>query len=341
MSNSRFIWVAFSVLLALLLPAEAAAYCRTMTCELGKKPEQVCPTDDGCNRDEHCCATEGVPLHWTSPCLDFSMQMDGSLQLMLDADELAEIVLAAFERWQSVSCPEGGSPRFAARLAGFVTCDERQTVCDYAPGNQRLIVVRDEAWPYAANELAITTPAAVVTTGEVVDTDLEFNADPLGINLGGEPGTPGFEALENIITHEVGHFLGLAHSDDPEALMYFAYQSSRATDDLLSTDDIAGICAVFPPGPELNCGPNPGPAYDECAQPAADMMVDDGGMDEDSCIDVMPHPVDAHVDGGCSCTLSGAQRSKPLFGTGLLVAVFVMAWQRRVQLPAGSLPARR
>ncbi|HEX2880922.1 MAG TPA: matrixin family metalloprotease, partial [Polyangiaceae bacterium] len=285
MSSSRLAGItSWAVALVLLLPASAAAYCRTMTCELGKVPEQLCPTDDGCNRDEHCCATEGVPLHWTSPCLDFSMQLDGSVRLMLDADEMAEIVLAAFERWRTVECPEGGHPRFAVRLAGFVTCDERQTVCAYAPGNQRLVVVRDETWPYAVNELAITTPAAVVTTGEVVDTDLELNAHPAGLNLDGEPGTPGFEALENIITHEVGHFLGLAHSDDPEALMYFAYQSSRDTSDLLSADDIAGICAVFPPGSALDCGANPGPAYDECAQPIAGEGVGDGSMDEDSCI---------------------------------------------------------
>lgn len=329
MSTSRLIGVAsWAVLLVLLLPAEAAAYCRTMTCELGKVPEQLCPTDDGCNRDEHCCATVGVPLHWTSPCLDFSVQMDGSMLLDLDADEMAEIVSAAFERWRTVDCPEGGHPRFAARLAGFVTCDERQTVCSYAPGNQRLVVVRDETWPYSASALAITTPAAVLTTGEVVDTDLELNANPFGVALSGEPGTPGFEALENILTHEVGHFLGLAHSNDDEALMFFAYQSTRATSDLLSADDITGICAAFPPGSELDCGPNPGPAYDECAQPAEGGMVGDGSMDEESCIDVMPYPGDARVDKGCSCTVPGAQPHNSLWIAGLIVVACSVARRR-------------
>lgn len=295
---------ALLLLSATLVAPRASAFCRTMTCELDTAPSEQCPRDDGCERDQRCCATVGMPLHWANPCLDFAVQLDGSALLGLDADRLAEVMLAAFERWQRVTCPGGGTPGFRARLAGFVTCDEAQTVCDRAPGNVRLIVARDGVWPHSPGQLALTTPTALLESGELIDTDMELNTHPVAVSVSGEPGTPGFEALENIVTHEVGHFLGLAHSDDQDALMYFAYMSSRPTDELLGADDVAGICAIFPPSKAaLQCGESPGPAYDECQVPAAD-----GSDAARGCIRPLPEPtLPAPAEkAGCSLATPGA-----------------------------------
>ena len=53
--------------------------------------------------------------------------------------------------------------------------------------------------------------------------------------------------LASVLTHELGHFLGLNHSDITAATMETGY---AATDDLrrsLEPDDIEGICAIYPP----------------------------------------------------------------------------------------------
>jgi MYXO-CTERM domain-containing protein len=50
--------------------------------------------------------------------------------------------------------------------------------------------------------------------------------------------------LQAILTHEAGHFLGLAHSVDTSAIMYAFYSPGSIH---LTPDDVAGICTIYPP----------------------------------------------------------------------------------------------
>lgn len=46
-------------------------------------------------------------------------------------------------------------------------------------------------------------------------------------------------------THELGHSLGLAHSSDPNAVMYPTYGEVYSKDFKLSQDDINGIQKLY------------------------------------------------------------------------------------------------
>ena len=48
--------------------------------------------------------------------------------------------------------------------------------------------------------------------------------------------------LFSVVLHEVGHALGLGHSLDSSAVMYFSYSGARRS---LSPDDVAGIRAIY------------------------------------------------------------------------------------------------
>ena len=48
----------------------------------------------------------------------------------------------------------------------------------------------------------------------------------------------------SIVTHETGHFLGMAHSGDPYAVMYSQYRPGTTSLRYLTQDDVSGICVV-------------------------------------------------------------------------------------------------
>ena len=82
--------------------ANAAAYCRTMSCELGEDAVHPCP------RDENACVTKGQPLHWGDPCLRYSVQRGGSPSSGLSANQIQAFVAQAFSAWKAARCPGGG-----------------------------------------------------------------------------------------------------------------------------------------------------------------------------------------------------------------------------------------
>jgi hypothetical protein len=164
-------------------------------------------------------------------------------------------------------------------------------------GNVSVVMFYDTDWPHASTELGITTPAAGLSSGLLSDADVE-------INSGAIAGSPLYELLP-VIAHEVGHYLGLAHSNVDGTLMAVSYASFGTSGATLSADDIAGICAVYPPSnSSLSCTV-PAPAYDACQNP--DPLAE--------CSIASPHH-----DSGCSVAPLRAGRSAPAL-VGMLLAL--------------------
>lgn len=255
-------WIVRGFSLAVLCaPTQASAYCRTKSCELGEE-ERVAAGADECPRDAHECVTRGNALHWASPCLSYAVQEDGSERAGLDAPAFQQAVADAFAAWESVPCPGGGTPRFRAQFQGFVSCAQHEAVCGDASENVNVMMLHDTAWPGQLSEIGLTTPTGGVSSGLVVDADLELNSQDFDFSLGGAQ--PGTLNLSDVLAHEIGHFLGLAHSDLAGALMFENYTGVTLSPDLLTADDIAAICNAYPPGAPLECAEPSPPAYDEC-----------------------------------------------------------------------------
>jgi hypothetical protein len=107
-----------------------------------------------------------------------------------------------------------------------------------------VIVFDDDAWPYhdSANTLALTTVTFGAEDGTIFEAYTEVNSAEKVLTTA-EPPAAGAYDLQAILTHEAGHFLGLAHSADTSALMYALYQPGAIQ---LTPDDTDAICSVYP-----------------------------------------------------------------------------------------------
>jgi hypothetical protein len=240
----------------------ADAYCRSRSCE------HVWTVDDATHFKIPCvevsqdCYAFGPPLHWPTNCLSFSVQNDGSTNAAIDL-ELAETVIeAAFETWTGATCSGGGTPSLSIRNRGSVECRKQEYNQD--DGNANVFLFLDDRWPHESvrgHQFALTTTTYDVDTGEIFDADVEFNTYDWEEFVQAD--------FASVVTHEVGHFLGLAHSAVAGSTMTFGgYDPDMAT---LEPDDVEGICAIYPPDEPLSSScPIRHGFSEKCGTPAED-----------------------------------------------------------------------
>lgn len=235
----------------LLHSGSAAAYCRTTTCNLSL-------TGD-CGEDANGCMTIGPQLYWPDLCVSFGMHEDGSALRHIPYKTAEKVAQAAFQEWISADCGGGEHPFIGVSPKGKVFCDKLEynhggepSAEDPNPNaqgpNANIIVFRDDTWPYSDQDktIALTTITFVRDTGEILDADIEVNSFGIELSTSDEHVT---SDLQSILTHEVGHFLGLAHSRAKDATMNKNYDRTELDFRSLSPDDVSAICAVYPPQP--------------------------------------------------------------------------------------------
>jgi Matrixin len=240
-STPRAAFMAVPVVGALLWAGQARAFCREVT---AYPPTGYDPVDAGCFVSQ----PDGgplFPLFWRNQCVSYSFQKQGS-QYVSPADA-SRIAAQAFSAWSSAPCP-GGAPSISAIPFPAVDCDGTQGSQEH----NNLIIFRDGAWDHndAANVIGYTTLTVDLSTGEILGANIEINSHDFTVVTdladasAPRPGTSLVVDLGTVLTHEAGHFLGLAHSADLGAVMYAHYKPGSTT---LTPDDVSGICSVYSP----------------------------------------------------------------------------------------------
>lgn len=286
---------ALIALVAWALAAPAAAYVRTtsettavplawpipiVTYDLSSAPSVPSPTcAPGATRDPLEDAIRASFSTWEQGCTDLRLLYGGKIpELRTGLAGTAENVVIVRKGW----CTQDPAAKNAPCM------NDPDVDCGGIYG------CYEDGGPADWDTVALTTVLYDPDTGRIFDADLELNgwdgvaetplappapatANPHGYYFTcdhqqgwsacvsyGEQGCFAFD-VQNTVTHEVGHFIGLAHPcDDPgtpacrsalpawetvpytERTMYKYTSVGETSKRILSADDIAGVCDVYP-----------------------------------------------------------------------------------------------
>jgi hypothetical protein len=215
------------------VPKVAGAYCRTTT--------QPLPANYSPNRG---CFTDGLFLYWRNACVSYSINEEASRSIPFA--EAKRVIDNSFATWMAGTCSDTGEAAgIAVSSAGRASCTEVRYNAD-GP-NQNLIVFRDDGWPYQDpnSTLGLTTVTFNAETGEIYDADMEINSSGRNLSTTDRVPANGFD-LASVVTHEAGHFFGLAHATNSSSTMFASYKPGTTALRTLAADDVAGLCAIYP-----------------------------------------------------------------------------------------------
>ena len=256
---------AIAGLTTLLGASNAQAFCRTTTCD---------PNVEDCSPPKgEPCTTKGLPLYWPVPCTSYNLQKDATAGISFG--QFQQIASVSFSAWTKVDCGGAGPSIQAIELEPI---SEAHACYNQAAPNVNAILFQTNKWPYSnsGSTLALTTVTFNTETGEIYDVDMEINSATATITAGD---TDIKYDLQSILTHEAGHYFGLAHRPKADtepvcpATMCATYKSGTTVLRTLQPDDIAGICAIYPPGRAVagTCDPTPRHGFGTaCVDPPAD-----------------------------------------------------------------------
>lgn len=168
---------------------------------------------------------DGAPVRW--PSRDVSYVKDRSLAAVEGVD--AALATAA-EAWSA-----------RARVNLTIAPEPAEIV----PGFDGKNGVFFGGWSFLPGQLAVTVVTYDEATGRVLDADVILRPD---VDLQGTPGANEAKSynLLRIVSHELGHSLGLGdETDNTKAVMYLYTRPNDASKQTPTSDDLAGIRVLY------------------------------------------------------------------------------------------------
>ncbi len=178
--------------------------------------------------------SQGYALGWSKTPIQFFVNPANPYGLT--DDEVEDAALDAAESWEAV----GAAIQF--EYLGFTDKAEKGF-------DGENVVYFDETWEEGEGKAAMTYNWST-DTGDIVAFDIGINAIDLDWSV--DEAVPSMD-LQNTLAHELGHVLGLGHSDiDDLATMHELTESGELIKRTLRPDDENGLLSIY--GAELPMG---------------------------------------------------------------------------------------
>jgi hypothetical protein len=104
-------------------------------------------------------------------------------------------------------------------------------------GKNELTFSDNTRWSWGNGVIGMTQLQYSQSSGQIIEADVGINLSMLNLDSSSE------NYLGNVITHELGHVLGLSHNEVYNSTMFHLSFQGQST---LSADDISGIHAIYP-----------------------------------------------------------------------------------------------
>jgi len=175
---------------------------------------------------------DGTALRWYTNPVPYQI---GPLSDDLPEDVQMEAIFASFEAWEEVP---GVELKFE-----FVGSTDLDEVSNDAVN---VVYFQKHDWPAGSSAIG-TTQSYALQSGQLTGFDLRLNDSAYQFTADDDQGNAQTD-LQNALTHEVGHILGLDHSVDPEATMYSVTSRGDLEKRTLSLDDEEGAFFLYGDG---------------------------------------------------------------------------------------------
>ncbi|MFI5307639.1 MAG: matrixin family metalloprotease [Polyangiales bacterium] len=232
------------VTLLLVLPAlcvtgasgVAHAYCRLTT-------QMPMPGDN--------CSSGGIGLSWHRQCISYSVMPPMHSDPPLDA--VRNTVDACFATWAAVTCNGQRVGLDLRQTDELAECAQPQYNTHEPNANTILFLDDWAARSLPADAFGLTLVWHNPDTGEIYDADMQINETLGTITICGQTCPAGAVDLQNVVTHEAGHFLGLGHSMVKDATMSARATIGETSKRVLADDDKQGLCSIYGNNPPTHC----------------------------------------------------------------------------------------
>ncbi|WP_224367247.1 myxosortase-dependent metalloprotease, MXAN_2677/MXAN_2678 family [Hyalangium versicolor] len=222
-------------------------------------------------------------LNWLNRDFVYHVNAAGSLRTPRDTEFSA--IDASFDSWRTLSatCSDFTFVRgedVSNPTVGYKVGEENQNIVtfrekacsDVVPYEDPCIEAETcgndySCWEHGDLTIGLTTTTFSFKTGVILDADIELNASQPGGNLGflfttvSSPiceGLPSPECVatdvQNTMTHEIGHAIGLDHVFEPFSTMEASAPLGETQKRIIDAGSAAGFCDTYPRGlPPTQC----------------------------------------------------------------------------------------
>lgn len=223
-------------------------------------------------------------LMWLSREFRYHQDSAGSLRTPRDTEFAA--IDASFDTWQVLSeaCSDFNFVRgedVSRPTVGYVVGSDdnkniitfRETACpDVVPDEDECYLDEDcsnaySCWEHGGATIGLTTTTFSFRNGVILDADIELNASQPGGDFGflfttvswppcDVVSSPDCVAtdIQNTVTHEIGHAIGLDHVFEPLSTMEASAPPGETHKRIIDSGSAAGFCDTYPRGlPPIQC----------------------------------------------------------------------------------------